>query len=218
MPKTVKSRHFCLYLFIMMCVNTNGFAQIDMGVLGGTNFSTIISEPEGLLIISHKNYLGIGFTTGYPVYKDLSIHLDIRYLGKGAPFKIAGQDQINANFDLEYLDMLFKMCYTIPMPVVEPYVCAGFFIEHNLSAQLQYTGPGFTDVQDVTDNLLSYNYGYVFGCGLQKLFGKFIVFTECYYSKGLPDLYDIENYSESTLSTEGVQAYLGTKMTFNLWE
>lgn len=184
-------------------------AKINIGITGGLNRSTLISNPEGLLHITNKSYYGIGTTATCDLKYQFSIGLSLLYLGKGCKFTIEGQNDVQAAFDLAYIHVPATVSYSLKLPFVSPYISAGFFYEYNISAQLSYKSADFLNKRDVKNDVMDTNCGYIIGCGLKREAGKFVLLIGLYYSKGLQNLYDMDFNTESTLNTGGIQLLAG---------
>lgn len=202
-----------LGLFMIMLLFSNVYSKVDLGVMAGMNHATLISEPQGLLMISNNQYFGAGAVGEYHFSKNVSIRLGLLYLGKGTKFKIQGLNEVNAKLDLENLSLPFSINYSFSVPYIQPYIHTGLFIEYNLTANLQYKSPDYISNEDVEDKISDHNFGYLIGGGFKKGIGKLLVFTEINYSRGLLNLYHMDMNSDSSIYTEGIQIFLGFKYT-----
>jgi len=204
---------YCFFFFLILCmlVSLPVQAKISIGITGGLNRSTLISDPEGLLHITDKDYFIIGAEGAYELDNHFSAGLSVLYFGKGCHFTIEGQDDVQATFDLEYIQLPVTVNYSLKLPFIIPYISVGFFYEHNVSAQLTYKGSDFINQSDVKDDVMDSNYGYLIGCGFKRKEGKLIFLIGASYSRGLQSLYDMDFNADSTLKTQGIQLFAGIK-------
>ncbi|MBN2200491.1 PorT family protein [bacterium] len=200
-----------MLLFVLPVIRSNAHPKAMIGITGGINISSIVSKPQGLLIISDKTFFGAGPVGEYRFNKNVSMTLGLLVLGKGSKFRIQGQDDLEAAMNLEVLDIPLSAGYTFDTPVIKPYVHAGLFLEYNLKASLRYQRPGSSFTDNIDDEIRDFSSGCTVSGGFKTTTGRFVLFVEAGYFRGFGNLYVKKSGPDYSVSTTGVQVFSGFK-------
>lgn len=200
-------------LILLMCVSfaSVAFAQFDLGVKLGANYSYIESEEfdfqsyvdEVSDLANITGFVGGGFA----IINFGSFGLQAEALFSMEGFSIegviegGGTDVIeNTTIRTNYLNGVLMGRYNIDLAVVKPYVTAGF----NLGIPLN--DPEVVGEQIDVSNFDFTKMGLAFGAGV-KLFD--MVEADVRYVQGITDIYTAETADESTTFANVVRLSLG---------
>ncbi len=199
-------------IFVIVLVSTVIKAQVNIGIIGGLNVSTLQSIPRGLLTMTNDNNFGFGTVFEYQAEDNFSLNLGTLLLNKGANFTIEGQDNITAVTNLMYFNTPLTLHYSFGAKPLRPYILGGVFGEYNLKSGRKYYNTPDGDVAvDMTGEIDRYNYGFLLGGGIHWIFGENALFIETQYSQGRRDI-DTTN-DAWVLKTREIQTFIGLKHT-----
>lgn len=214
-----------IWLIIQFCLVFTAYAQLQLGLLGGLNYTGInqknmeISEEQNTL-----KYL-FGAIADFPLYRHLSVQLEVMYIEKGAVLIPLNPDDNDYYINTTYLELPIFLRYDFGK-TFNPYLIAGSFIGINLDSELQTDIMGVTFTANSEENTNTYDYGISLGGGLSYKLEQFSFFVESRYSVGLPNIcrpgeyvlraaqYAIYQTIEQNVEirTKGLQVMVGVSM------
>lgn len=176
-----------LWLIIQFCLVFTTYAQLQLGLLGGLNYTGVnqknmeISEEQNTL-----KYL-FGAAADFPLHRHLSVQLEVMYIEKGAILVPLNPDDNDVYIHFTYLELPVFLRYNFGK-TFNPYLIAGSFIGINLDSELQTDIMGVTFTANSEENTNNYDYGINLGGGLSYHFERFSFFIESRYSVGLNNI------------------------------
>jgi hypothetical protein len=176
---------FILYLFggsmkkvamliLLVCLITSiGFAQLGFskGIIGGLNIATLGGSDAPGNAKSVSGYAA-GVYLEFSPPGPLAIEAEGLYSLKGSKADVGAVPQLQlpartSTTSLAYVDIPVLLKFSLPVPVVSPYLCAGPMFSTLLTAKQKYEGTGVTSTEtDVKDQYPKSDFGLVFGAGI----------------------------------------------------
>jgi hypothetical protein len=163
----------------------NPAAKLQLGIIGGMNFSTAdVEVMEEGADISGTTVFGIGGVLDYSLNQTFSLRLEPMYLQKGiGKSELDIEPGVEWSLESSYLELpiFFKAEFGND---IRPYIMAGPSFGLLLSSELRAEFAGITlkgDPKDATENI---DVGAVFGGGINYPMDRFSVFLEGRYSYG----------------------------------
>lgn len=178
---------------------------MQFGVKGGLNLSNLSLDPDpsGLSLDLATNF-GVGGIMLYPLSDVLDLQVEVLYLLKGSKLKfdLLGET-FEGDINYAYLSVPVMGRYKLGSGDADmtPYVVAGPEFGFLLSADSEFAGIS-EDTKDVTKSIdLGFNVGV--GMTMNNMFG------EVRYSLGLIDINDDADDPDTSIKTNGIQAFVG---------
>ncbi len=215
-------------IVILSCLVFTAHAQLQLGLLGGLNYTGInqknmdISEEQNTM-----KYL-FGILADFPLYRHLSVQLEMIYLEKGTVLVPLNPDDNDFSINLTYLEFPVFLRYNFGK-AFNPYLIAGSFIGINLNSELQTDIMGVSFTANSEENTTTYDYGISLGGGLNYRLERFSFFIESRYSVGLPNICRPGEYvlraaqyaiyqtidQDVEIRTKGLQVVVGISLPVN---
>lgn len=203
-----------LYIFCITSFNVSQFAQINLGVLGGVNSTTINgdSPPDG----SYTSGYGYNLGALIDVYlvEDIAINLqpmytqNSTYVSYEVNYQYEEYDSISIK--TEYIELPINIKILADNQIA--YVTAGVSLAQLLEAKLknQRSSEEISVEERFESLLLKAN----FGVGIQFSIGVPIIFFEFNYSQSLTNISNdtfLDLNIDSKLKSNGIRLYTGIK-------
>jgi hypothetical protein len=192
----------CLVCLINLPVLGSGFKLQFGPAFTSFNYSEESSLPSWI----HKNSLlqftgGVGFELSFTA--NFALEMDIVYAPGGAEFK---GTYLGDTITMTYkgyavaLPVLFKVSF---LPGTTPYIITGGFLAYTTSQKgIVDVSPGiYHSEDDITDEVNRFQYGLVFGGGLEIAIASMNFLVEGRYSLGLSNLIKNPSPGETAKST-----------------
>jgi hypothetical protein len=184
-------------LCVLFMAASAAFAQIDVGIMGGANFTTNVIKPDPGFEEKYRTEYGIGLFANMPVYKAFSVQFQPVYLRKGTDLGISGFDE-DIRIAAQYLEFPILARYTFGSGMVRPYYFVGPSFGYLLNAE--HTASFIPSAQeDTKDQVKSYEISLCFGGGVQVALKKASFFVQLTRMHGFTNADDVEagDHSES---------------------
>ena len=175
-----------LIIISILFLVSGAYAQTGK-FLAGINLSNYHSTDE-TTSAKFGYWGGVGFEWGSELFIG---ELDILYYQKGATVEVGGKD-----VDLTLAELLFPLMVKIKfLPGTSPYVFAGG--EAGLVLAYKSSDPV---IQAGRDAVKSWDYGLIFGAGLELWFGSAGIFIEGRYHYGMAPMQEGTHFAFKTSS------------------
>ena len=164
----------------------SGQLSVTTGLKGGWNRSTFqgsdAQHPQEL------NQNAIGMSIEFELPGPFVIEGDVLYSMKGATTTIPATSQ-PASQKLSYIEVPLLLKYSLPFPVIDPYVAAGASFGILLDAKMKYGGTlASTPETSVKDQFTRTDYGLVATAGIRLPLYVTDLSVEVRYAVGLKTL------------------------------
>jgi hypothetical protein len=141
---------------------SSAWAQGGSGVIVGANFANVEATPDQGIGFDRRTGFVAGIFLGLPLGSSLTIQPELLYSQKGVKFKDSGGD---ARIELDYLDV----------PVLARITSGGgglaFVAGPSFGFKIRARGKvdigGDSQEQDISDEVESFDFGFVLGAGAQ---------------------------------------------------
>lgn len=207
----MKKSYVLLIGLLILCCSGTALSQIQLGFLGGLNLANVNSDPEPAesAEIKNLNAFGAGVTIGFKIGPFIVAQIDPMYLIKGYRME---EYSVEADAKIAYIELPLMLKYAFGSGGVRPYIMAGPTIGFNVSAKIKSEGDDISVELDFKDQVKSMDFGLAFGAGLSFPMGKLALFVEGRYGLGLMDISDVDELSDGTIKTKGIQIFTGISM------
>lgn len=213
----MKKMYMILILAFVFLLMNVGYSQINVGIIGGINLSTLSGEDETGESIDFKSRtgFGIGGILDLTLGQSVSLVFQPMYLQKGADFSEEGDDifdEVKLIFKTTYLEVPALFRITLGSGTTKVYFLGGPSVGINLSSDLEVTAFGLSVEADIGELTESIDLGLQFGGGLSLPLGNNTLFVEAKYALGITDilkdgtfnLVDEEVEFEGIMKTRGI--------------
>lgn len=193
-----------VFLFALFFFSISSFAQIQLGLKGGLNLSSLKGDDAPENAENRTGFAGGAFLQ-YQFSSMFAIQPELTYSMKGATekgnFDFEGfQYDYDATYKLNYLEIpvLLKLIIPTQGAGVRPTIFAGPSVAFKMSSKQSVEING-QSVEDDLENIKSTDFGLVFGGGLGFPLGKGELGFDIRYILGLStiddssDNYDVKN-------------------------
>jgi hypothetical protein len=217
-------------LFVLILVFSANAQQIQIGVVGGLNFSdlTLTSDTGRDLLTSSRTLFGAGGVLELNLGDIIRFNVEPMYLQKGGTQKATnGDPDVQMKFAFLEIPLFVKLTFG---KTIRPYIKAGPSIGFLLSAKAEAEtggvvsgGPLQVYKADLKDVMTGLDFGVTVGAGVSVLLKRSTIFLDGRYSMGLKDLwkggtvrwesgtdsFDVESSEAGELATKGFQIMVG---------
>ncbi len=179
-----------IYLFIVLLIASQNFAQVKIGLMGGMNFSgaknrqLYFYNPQGEL----KSVFGC--IVEFPVNNNLSIRLEPQYSEKGtscSPLNFLFFSP-KAFLELSYIEIPILFNYSIG-ETFKPYIFAGPTFGFNTDSNVGVESVFLDIAVDANDFITDYELSFNLGGGLSYQVDELLsIFIEAKYVLGLTNV------------------------------
>jgi len=201
-----------IIMFIVVIIVLPVNAQINLGLIGGVNFSNMNTdpEPEGMEL-STLYAFAFGGVIDVGLSESFKLCVEPMYLVKGAK---TGIENSNIKIKLSYIEVPLMLKYSFGSGKNIPYLMAGPTIGYNLSAKVEDNSWGYSE--DIKDTIKDTDIGFGFGAGVNLSAGNGFIFFEARYSLGLTNINDNPEEPDTEVKTSGFQIFTGFTLPFNI--
>jgi hypothetical protein len=173
-------------LFLMFLAVTAS-AQVDVGIIGGLNFSDIKGEGTSEREISGHTVFGVGVLFDLGLMNHLSLCMEPMVIEKSAIGEEIDVNNPAIDLKLLFVELPIFIKYSFGK-IVKPYFIAGPTLGYLLSSEMSTEMGGITfnaDTKSITEKL---DVGIGFGGGVSFPVGLFSIFLEGRYTLGLRNI------------------------------
>jgi|GEM_PF-2349923 len=188
-----------LPLFLVVILMTAPtFAQLELGVQGGVNVTTLrgdnINGEE--IDFESRNGLALGGIVGFLFGDALCLYLQPMLLQKGAVFQAADAFEIDTTlfgnpevaFELAYLEVPIMLRFDFADGPFKPYLMAGGSVALHLGSDFAGEFIDLPVEADLTDVIETLEFSADAGLGFRYDFSVFSLFAEAHYQYGFTDI------------------------------
>lgn len=167
-------------------------AGIQFGIKGGLSLAKIKTVPDTFMGYSweYKSGAAGGISMEIGLPGPFSIQPEVLYVQKGAKISITEGDisgGLKVNVDYIEIPLLLKISL-MPGGVFKPSVYAGPFIGFLRKAESVIHADGYSEKEDIKDDLTDTDYGITFGLGLVQNLGVMKLTLDARYDYGLRNI------------------------------
>jgi hypothetical protein len=180
------------FLTLFLCLSACTYAQVEVGLVGGVNFSSMTYKQWNISELKGTTKFGVGAVAGFHLTDHLTLRFEPTYLQKGAIAVSTFDPDIKISASFFELPLLLKYSYG---DRIQPYLLAGPVLGIRLTAEFEMDLQGMTfaaDTKSITETL---EYAVSAGAGVAFKVGKITLFLESRYTYGLNDLCKPGNYT-----------------------
>ncbi len=191
-------------------------SEVDFGVIGGVNSSSIKLEPAEDFEVEGRTTFGFGLFTNIHANDILSLQVTPMYMQKGGNAKADFDFLDYTEYSADYLEVPILIRLNFDAGMIKPYVMAG----PSLGFQLNSTYlDGDGEEVDITNDTKNFELSLVFGAGLEIELDNISLFGQLSYNHGLTNLdnsdgildFTDEIYTRSIGVNVGLSVPLGGK-------
>ena len=198
----------------ILCMTFTAQAQIELGVIGGINGTTVDFDPGNKINPNPRLDFGGGAVANFPIEGKFSIHAQAMYLRKGTDYRLENvPGEVEAVIGAIEVPVFAR--FTFDAGNVHPYIMAGPSVAFNMSADQTADFIASAD-EDISDDLKSIDLSW--GAGLGFAFpvgdGGTKIFLQGTFLQGITDIKEDGSDFADSIYTSGVQAMAG--VTFPL--
>jgi opacity protein-like surface antigen len=198
----------------ILCMTFTAQAQIELGVIGGINGTSVEFDPGNKVNPNARLDFGAGVVANFPIEGTFSIHAQAMYLRKGTNYRIEDvPGEIEAVLSTVEVPVFAR--FTFDAGNVHPYIMAGPSVGFTMSADQTADFIASAD-EDISDDLKSIDVSW--GAGLGFAFpvgdGGTKIFLQGTFLQGVTDLKEDGSDFDDSIFTRGVQLMGG--VTFPL--
>ncbi|MCW5520453.1 PorT family protein [Aureitalea sp. L0-47] len=201
-------------VMFILCMTFTAQAQIELGVIGGFNGTSVDFDPGNKLNTNTRLDFGGGAVANFPIEGTFSIHAQAMYLRKGTNYRKEGvPGEIEAVIGAIEVPVFAR--FTFDAGNVHPYIMAGPSVAFNMSADQTADFIASAD-EDISDDLKSIDVSWGAGLGLAFPVGDggTKIFLQGTFLQGVTDLKEDDSDFDDSIYTRGVQLMAG--VTFPL--
>jgi len=163
--------------------------RFSIGVIGGLNFADMhfpnSHGPDDQEIKSLLRF-GVGAVLDINLSDHIATRFEPMYLQKGCKIE-EGSDPVNqpeGHVKSSYIELLMLVKYSFGVRI-EPYLIAGPTIGYNLRSEIDFDLTGLKFIGDITEVTSTFDFGIIFGGGVQVPVSIGRIFIEGKYSYGI---------------------------------
>lgn len=163
-------------------------AQNKFGIRGGLNMANVDIEASGLSVSPESRttfFAGINFEV--PMKENLFISPGIQYTGRG--YKLSGNGN-SGEAKLSYIDIPLLLNFKAPVSETANILISGGGIAGILlsaTGESKYSN-GTSNSEDIKDSFETFNFGLIFGGGIEIVSTSVTIIPQVYYTIGLTNL------------------------------
>lgn len=203
----MKNMSVFLMVLLALCMVLPARAQVNLGVLGGMNLANVSMDPlEEGMDLSSRTAFGFGGVLDFDLNESVALHLEPMYLQKGTKADMGGVD---IEIKGAYFEVPVMLKYAFGTSETKPYIMAGPTIGYNLSAKMEVSAAGYSEEEDIKDDIKSIDFGLGFGSGVNLPMGNYSIFVEARYVLGLTNINDDPDDPDTDVKTKGIQIFVG---------
>ena len=198
----------------IFCLTFTAQAQIELGVIGGINGTSVDFDPGNNFNTNPRLDFGGGAVANFPIEGVFSIQAQAMYLRKGTDYRIEGvPGEIEAVLGAIEVPVFAR--FTFDAGNVHPYVMVGPSVAFTMSADQTADFIASAD-EDISDDLKSIDFSWGAGLGLAFPVGDggTKIFLQGTFLQGITDIKEDGSDFDDSIYTRGVQAMAG--VTFPL--
>lgn len=183
-------RKYILSLVLIITFASLNMAQLNIGLMGGMNFSYAKQNQFYFADAKSETKLALGGVIDYQFTKNFSVRLEPLYVEKGTYGRPLDTEGISPkiSLDLSYVEIPILFKYSVG-DVVQPYMFVGPTIGINTGSDLVLDAMGFNVAIDADDIVKDIEYSFNIGGGLNYKIDELVtIFMEAKYVFGLTDI------------------------------
>ncbi|MGD8305596.1 MAG: porin family protein [Ignavibacteria bacterium] len=173
-----------LLIILLTFLSISIQAQIDIGIIGGINLSSSISENIDITNTKGETEYGIGAVVDIGLFDNLSVQMEPMYIQKGSSLTPDETNFSDYTIIVSYIELPVILKYAYGN-IFKPYVVAGGATSLKLSSEME------TEVNEVKfsgnldDVVNKIEYSLTFGGGIEFNLNSVTIFFEGRYSFSL---------------------------------
>ena len=197
-----------LVFIVLLSVSIDSKAEVDLGVIGGINASSLKIEPVDEFEIEGRTGFGIGLFMNFQTNEFLSLQITPMYLQKGGNAKLDINFLDYTEFRADYLEIPILARFNFDAGTIKPCLLAGPSLGFQMNSTYLDADGNKEDISDETKGL---DLSAVFGGGLEIELDGLSLFGQLTYSYGLSDIDDSDGLLDFTdeIYTRGVGVFVG---------
>lgn len=193
----------------ILCMTFTAQAQIELGVIGGINGTSVEFDPGNKVNPNSRLDFGAGAVANFPIEGVFSIHAQAMYLRKGTNYRVENvPGEIEAV--LSAIEVPVFARFTFDAGNVHPYIMAGPSVAFTMNAEQTADFIASAD-EDISDDVKSIDVSW--GAGLGFAFpvgdGGTKIFLQGTFLRGITDIKEDDSDFADSIYTRGVQAMAG---------
>lgn len=194
--------------FVFLSMSHKATSQVDLGIIGGINSSSLQIEPSGDFDVEGRTTFGVGLFLNLQANDFIGLQVTPMFLQKGANAKIDFDFIDYTEYKADYLEIPILARLNFDAGMLKPYLLAG----PSLGFQLNSTYiDGDGKEVDITDETKNLDFSLVLGGGLEIELENISLFGQLTYNHGLSNIDNsdgILNFTDE-IYTRSIGIYAG---------
>lgn len=196
--------------------------QVNLGIIGGTNFSTVTGEADDGTSLDFDSRTGfeIGGVLDIGVSKNVSIRFEPMYVRETAKQNI---DEVDVRgeliFTANYVEIPALLKLSFGTANVRPFLFAGPSVGFKLNSEGEFSIDGISGKFDFDKLITGTNFMFEFGGGVNIQFQSVSLIAEGRYGLGVTDIFEAgtipidplgqTEFGEADIKTRGLRVMGG---------
>jgi opacity protein-like surface antigen len=196
---------------IFISMNYKATSQVDIGVIGGINSSSLQIEPSGDFDVEGLTTFGAGLFLNLQANDFLGLQITPMFMQKGADAKVDFDFLDYTEYRAEYLEIPILARLNFDAGMIKPYLLAGPSLGFQLNSSYLDGDGEEVDVSDETKNL---DLSLVLGGGLEIELESISLFGQLTYNHGLSNIDNSDGILDFTdeIYTRSIGFYAGVSV------
>lgn len=194
--------------FVFLSMSHKATSQVDLGIIGGINSSSLQIEPSGDFDVEGRTTFGVGLFLNLQANDFIGLQVTPMFLQKGANAKIDFDFIDYTEYKADYLEIPILARLNFDAGMLKPYLLAG----PSLGFQLNSTYiDGDGKEVDITDETKNLDFSLVLGGGLEIELENISLFGQLTYNHGLSNIDNSDGILDFTdeIYTRSIGIYAG---------
>lgn len=194
--------------FLFLSVSYELTSQVDIGIIGGVNASSLQIEPSGDFDVEGITTFGIGGFLNLQANELLGLQITPMFIQKGANAKVDFDFLNYTEYNADYIEIPVLLRLNFDAGMIKPYFLAG----PSLGFQLNSTYiDGDGKEVDITDETKNLDFSLVLGGGLEIELENISLFGQLTYNHGLSNIDNSDGILDFTdeIYTRSIGIYAG---------
>lgn len=188
-------------------------AEVDLGVIGGINSSSLRIEPSDNFDVEGRTSFGAGLFMNIQANSILSLQITPMFVEKGAKARYDLNFFKYTEFKADYIEFPVLARLNFDAGLLKPYVIAGPSLGFQLNSTYLDGDGKEVDNSDDTKNI---DISLVIGAGLEIELDNLSLFGQLTYNHGLSNIDNTDGTFDITdeIYTRAIGVYVGLSMPF----
>ncbi len=197
--------------FVFLSMSHKATSQVDLGIIGGINSSSLQIEPSGDFDVEGRTTFGVGLFLNLQANDFIGLQVTPMFMQKGANAKIDFDFIDYTEYKADYLEIPILARLNFDAGMLKPYLLAGPSLGFQLNSSYLDGDGEEVDISDETKNL---DLSLVLGGGLEIELESISLFGQLTYNHGLSNIDNSDGILDFTdeIYTRSIGFYAGVSV------